>query len=155
MVARVDDESADQAYLLLRAAVTVIPIRPVLHNRNPVNKCFARCDSCKTQPGHAIHLCRNTNAVPVKRSPPGGDLSRRPSLCLPRAISASDPVKTLSLGKLSCPQCREARRGHLSAAWPYFRKRFGAFVAASLRCGRDDNELLGFVLARRGARVLA
>src|ERR1700739_3224645 len=64
---RLNDESAEQANLLLTTVVTVIPIRPVLDYRNSIEKCFARCDACKTQPGHAIHLRRNTNTVPVNR----------------------------------------------------------------------------------------
>src|SRR5438552_2093890 len=64
-VLRLNYETADQAYLLLKAAVTVIPIGPVLRNRKPLNKWFAWCDSCKTQPGYAIHRRRNTNTVPV------------------------------------------------------------------------------------------
>src|SRR4030081_3184051 len=44
-VPRLNDESAYQTYLLLRAAVTVIPICPVLHYGNSIDKSLARCNS--------------------------------------------------------------------------------------------------------------
>src|SRR4029077_2879398 len=67
-VSWLNDERTEQAYLLLSAAVTVIPICPVLDYRDSIDKCLARCNAGKTQSRHAVHRRKNTNTVPVNRS---------------------------------------------------------------------------------------
>src|ERR1700687_2449344 len=63
--ARLDNQWSVVSGLFLKAAVAVIPVRPVLSHWNPVNEGLARIDPRKAEFGHAIHVRWRSNAVPM------------------------------------------------------------------------------------------
>src|SRR3546814_10315098 len=73
---RISDWSSDvcssdlrpvMAELLLQARMAVIPIGARLHDRKLVGEGRARLDAGEGNPGHAVHLERHEQPVPVDR----------------------------------------------------------------------------------------
>ena len=64
---RIDDERPVVAELLLHPGVTVVPVRPVLHDGIPVFERLARPNAGEVHPGHTIHRAGQQDAVPVDR----------------------------------------------------------------------------------------
>src|SRR5690606_3916122 len=66
-VGRVDNDGAIHALLFLEAGVAVVPVGAALFYVERVGKGFAGLDAGKAEAGHAIHLEREDQAVPVDR----------------------------------------------------------------------------------------
>ena len=64
---RIDDHRGVVALLLLQAGVTVKPVRAGLFHGEFVREGLARADARKADAGHAIHLERHQEPVPMNR----------------------------------------------------------------------------------------
>ena len=64
---RVHHDGAVQAGLLLVHRVAVVPVGPRLLQREAVGPGLARVDAVEAQAGHAVHVGRQQDAVPVDR----------------------------------------------------------------------------------------
>ncbi len=67
VVVAVDDQAAVDAGHLLEARVRVVPVAAALHDLEAVGEALARGDAGKADAGHAVHLERQDDAVPVDR----------------------------------------------------------------------------------------
>ena len=65
--AGVDDQRTIHAELLLKARMAVIPVGAALLDREAVVVGRARLDAGEAEPGHAVHVGRQDDAVPVNR----------------------------------------------------------------------------------------
>lgn len=63
----IDDDRAIMPHLLLQAGMAVIPVSARLADRKAVGKAAARRNAGEADAGHAIHLERQQQAVPVDR----------------------------------------------------------------------------------------
>ena len=66
-VRRVDDDRTVVAHRLLKVGVAVIPEGARLLDRELVDEGFTRPDAGEADAGHAVHLERDEQAVPVDR----------------------------------------------------------------------------------------
>ena len=92
-LARLDDERAVEAALLLEAGVAVVPVGAALPHAEAIRVGLARVDAVEAQAGHAVHVGRQQDAVPVDRRVfTRARSTRAASPCRLRASAASAPA---------------------------------------------------------------